>query len=66
MRRDLSMTLRPTVACSSCGERITVTARAHVTDTTPDSLSMSVNLDPDDRVWLDLFAEAHHGPIVST
>lgn len=56
------LTLRPTVACSACGERVTVTAVADISDTEV----MTVHLDPTDRIWLDLFAEAHNGPIVST
>lgn len=58
----MKLTLRPTVACSACGERVTITAHADLTN--PEV--MRVHLDPDDRIWLDLFADAHNGPIVST
>ena len=62
MKRSLKVTVHPTVACSACGEQLTVTAHADLTDPTV----MQVRLDPDDRIWLGLFADAHSGAIVST
>jgi hypothetical protein len=58
------LTVTPTLACSSCGARITVQVTCRPLPAEAGTIAMRVTTSRDDQAWLALFEQAHAGPIV--